>query len=442
MEIEFSNHFGYKKLLRFAIPSIAMMIFTSIYSVVDGYFVSNFAGKTAFSALNLIYPAIAVLAALGLMIGTGGSALVAKIMGEGDLKRANRVFSLLVYFALLFGIVFGALGFIFARPIAAFLGASGQMLEDAVLYGRVIFCALPAFILQFAFQSLMVTAGKPKLGFTFNLIAGIANMVLDYLLVGVWEMGLFGAALASDISLCIGGIVPIIYFSRPNKSLLRLGACSIDFKAILKTMANGSSEWVSNISVSIISMLYNIQLLKYLGENGVAAYGVIMYVCYIFLAVFIGYSVGTSPIVSFHYGAQNYPELQSLRKKGINITLVFAVLIFILTRILARPLCELFVGYDRELFDVTYRAYNIFSFIYLVSGIPVFGSSFFTALNNGLISALIAFIRSFIIEASCIMLLPLVFGVDGIWISIVVAEVMATIMTILFLIAKRKKYNY
>lgn len=440
--IEFAQHFNYKKLLRFALPSIAMMVFSSIYSVVDGYFVSNYAGKTAFSALNLIYPAIAVLAALGLMIGTGGSALVAKTMGEGDMPKANRIFSMLVYFALVAGGLFAVLGFIFVRPVALFLGASGQMLEDAVLYGRVLLVALPAFILQFAFQSLMVTAGKPQLGLKVMLGAGVANIVLDFLFVGFFNWGLFGAALASDISICVGGLVPLLYFARPNDSLLHLGQTKFSGKVLLKSMANGSSEWVSNIAVSIVSMLYNYQLLRYVGENGVAAYGVIMYVCYFFLAVFIGYAMGTAPIVSYHYGAQNHSELRSLRRKGQVVICVFAVSIFLLTRILARPLCELFVGYDRQLYDVTLRAYSIFSFIYLVSGIPVFGSSFFTALNNGLISAFIAFVRSFIIETSCILFLPLLLGVDGIWFSIVVAEVMAAVMTIIFLIAKRKKYNY
>ena len=442
MEIKLSESFTYKKLLRFTLPSIVMMIFTSIYGVVDGYFVSNFVGKTPFAAVNFIMPFLMILGAIGFMFGTGGSALVSKTMGEGAPEKAKRIFSLLIYVSAACAVVIAAVGIALLRPLASLLGAEGEMLENCVRYGRIILIALPAYILQFEFQSFFVTAEKPQLGLAFTVAAGVTNMVLDALLVAVFPLGLEGAAAATAISQAVGGIAPLVYFARPNKSLLRLTKTRFDGKMLLKTCTNGSSELMSNISMSLVSMLYNVQLMKYAGENGVAAYGVLMYVNMIFLAAFIGYSVGTAPVIGYHYGAQNHTELKSLLGKSTRIISVFAVCMFVLAEVLARPLSLIFVGYDAGLTELTAHAFSIFSFAFLFAGFSIFGSSFFTALNNGLISAAISFLRTLVFQIAAVLILPAIFEIDGIWYSIVVAEVVSVVVTVIFIFAKRKKYGY
>lgn len=442
MKISLSDHFTYKKLLLFTLPSIAMMIFTSIYGVVDGYFVSNFVGKTSFAAVNIIYPFIMILGSIGFMFGTGGSALIARFMGEGDHKRAKSVFSLIVYVSLGLGVILSALGIIFIRPIASLLGAEGKLLEDAVVYGRIILMANPAFILQMEFQSFMITAEKPQLGFFVTVGAGVTNMVLDALFVAVLPFGLKGAAAATALSQVVGGFVPLIYFLLPNKSLLKLGKTKFDGKALLRTCTNGSSELMSQISMSFVSMLYNAQLLKYAGENGVAAYGVLMYVCFVFLAIFIGYSIGTAPVVSYNFGAQNHKELKSLLRKSLIIIGVTSVCMVILAESLAIPFSILFVGYDKELLSLTSKAFVISSFSFLFSGFAIYFSGFFTALNDGLTSAIISFMRTLVFQVGAVLLLPLIFGIDGIWASFILSDSLAVITGLIFIIAKRKKYKY
>lgn len=442
MKIQLSDHFTYKRLLRFTLPTIVMMIFTSIYGVVDGFFVSNFAGKTPFAAVNFIMPFLMILGAVGFMFGTGGSALISKTMGEGDNLKAKRLFSLFVYVSTVCGIVIAVLGILFIRPIAAFLGAEDIMLENCVTYGRIILMALPAYILQYEFQSFFVTAGKPQLGLIITIAAGVTNMLLDALFVAVLPFGLAGAAAATAISQCVGGIVPLIYFFRPNSSLLRLMKTKFDGKALLKACANGSSEFMSNISMSIVSMLYNMQLIKYAGEDGVAAYGVLMYVNMIFLAAFIGYSIGTAPVIGYHYGAKNHRELKNLLKKSLIIIGIFSFTMLIAAEALAKPLAILFVGYDQTLLELTLHGFVVFSFSFLFAGIAIYGSSFFTALNNGLVSALISFLRTLVFQIAAVLIFPLFWGIDGIWISIVAAELMAATVTALFLFGFRKKYNY
>ena len=442
MSIQLSNHFTYKKLLRFTLPSVVMMIFTSIYGVVDGFFVSNFVGKTPFAAVNFIMPFLMILGSVGFMFGTGGSALIAKTMGEGDHEKAKRLFSLIVYVSAACGIVIAALGFVFIRPIAALLGAKDTMLDDCVTYGRIILLALPAYILQYEFQSFFVTAEKPQLGLAVTVAAGVTNIALDALLVAVFPLGLSGAAAATALSQCVGGIVPLIYFFRPNPGRLRLGRAKYDGKALLKTCTNGSSELMSNISMSVVSMLYNVQLMKYAGEDGVAAYGVLMYVNMIFLAAFIGYSVGTAPVIGYHYGAGNHEELKSLLKKSLTLIGIVSVVMLIAAELLAKPLAMVFVGYDEGLLALTLRGFVIYSFSFLFAGIAVFGSSFFTALNNGLVSALISFLRTLVFQGAAVLIFPLIWESDGIWISIVAAELMAAVVTFLFLLGKRKKYHY
>ena len=442
MNIQLSDHFTYKKLLRFSLPSIVMMIFTSIYGVVDGFFVSNYVGKTPFAAVNFIMPFLMILGTLGFMFGTGGSALVAKTMGEGDIPRANRIFSLLTYISIILGFAIAFLGFLFIRPIAIWLGAEGQMLDDCVLYGRIILAALPFFMLQMEFQSFFVTAEKPQLGLVATVVAGVANIVLDALFIAVFRWGIVGAAAATATSQIIGGLLPILYFSRKNTSLLRLTKTDFDGKALLSTCINGSSELMSNVSMSLVGMLYNAQLMKYAGEDGVAAYGVLMYVSMIFIGMFIGYSIGTAPIIGYHYGAANSRELRSLLQKSLIIIGIISVSMLILGELLARPLSILFVGYDTQLLDLTLKGFVIFSFSFLFSGLAIFGSGFFTALNNGLVSALISFLRTLVFQIAAILVFPLFFGTDGIWLSVVAAEFMAVVVTVVFLFAMKKKYGY
>lgn len=442
MKIQLSDHFNYKRLLRYALPSILMLIFTSIYGVVDGFFVSNFVGKTPFTAVNFIMPFLLILGSIGFMFGTGGGALIAKTMGEGKPQKANDLFSLIVYTSIACGTVLAILGIIFIRPLTAALGADGRLLEDSVVYGRIILAAIPAYILQYEFQCLFATAGKPTLGLYVTVAAGVSNIALDALLVAVFHFGLEGAAAATAVSQYIGGIVPLIYFSRPNKSLLRLGKTSFDGRLLKNTCINGSSELTSNISMSLISMLYNIQLLKYAGEDGVAAYGVLMYVSLVFQSVFIGYSVGIAPVSSYHYGAQNIEEVKSLLKKSLVLVGLFAIFMFTASHALAAPLSYIFVGYDNDLLDLTAHAFEIFSFSFLFSGYAIFASSFFTALNDGVVSAAISFLRTFIFEAVAVLVFPLFWKVDGIWLSTVIAEMMAVVVAALFLKVKRKKYKY
>lgn len=442
MKIQLSDHFTYGKLFRFTFPSIIMMIFTSIYSVVDGFFVSNFAGKTAFASINLVMPFIIILGSLGFMIGTGGTALVSSILGEGDEKKANHYFSMLIWLSLLIGIVLAILGVAFMRPVASLLGATNEMIDDCVLYGRVVIAFLAPYMLQNVFQSFLIAAEKPNLGLAATLAAGITNMVLDAVLVGVLRWGVFGAALATGISQTIGGLLPFIYFIRPNSSKLHLTKAKFKLRPILQACANGSSELMSNISGSVVGIVYNFQLLKYLGENGVSAYGVLMYVQFIFIAIFVGYSIGCAPVVSFHYGAGNHSELQSLLKKSTRIVGSLSIILTVLALVLANPLAKMFVGYDTELLSITSHAFKLFSFSFLLAGFNIFASSFFTALNNGAISAAISFLRTLIFQTSSILILPLILGVDGLWSANVAAEIFAFVISLAFLIVNRKRYHY
>ena len=440
--IQLSDHFDCKRLLRFTFPSIIMMVFTSIYGVVDGFFVSNYAGKTPFAAVNFIFPVLIILGCPGFMLGTGGSALIAKTMGEGDKKRANQIFSLLIYVGAAAGVVLGAAGIALLPSVAVLLGAEGRLLADCVTYGRIILLAGPFFMLQMEFQCLFATAEKPKLGLTVTVAAGVTNMVLDWLLVGVFRWGLVGAAAATAVSQAVGGVIPLIYFARENSSLLRLTRCPFDGAVLLKTCANGSSELMSNISMSVVSMLYNGQLMAKAGEDGVAAYGVLMYVSMVFQAIFIGYAVGTAPVVGYHHGAGNRGELKGLLRRSVLLIGGFSAAMCLAGETLGRPLSVIFVGYDPELLDMTAHAFAIFSVAFLFSGFAIFGSSFFTALNDGLTSALISFLRTLVFLCSAVIIFPILWGLDGIWWSIVAAEVMAVAVTLAFLTAKRKKYGY
>ena len=442
MRIQLSEHFTYGKLLRFTFPSIIMMIFTSIYSVVDGIFVSNFAGKTPFAAINLIMPLLIVTGAPGFMVGTGGSAIVAKTMGQGKPELAKRYFSFLVYAAAVGGAAVGWLGAVFARPVASALGAKGEILEYCVVYARIILAANPFFILQNVFQSFFVTAEKPKLGLYITVGAGLTNIVLDALLVGVLHWGVAGAAIATILSQAVGGLTPIVYFLRENDSLLRLIRPRFDGGVLWRTCTNGSSELMSNISGSIVAMLYNFQLLRLAGEDGVAAYGAIMYVNFIFLAIFIGYAIGSAPVVSYHYGAGHSEELHSLLVKSAVLTEGVGMAMMVLAFLASGPLAKIFVGYDRDLYELTVQGFHLYAVSYLLCGCNIFGSSFFTALNNGLASALISFLRTMVFQCAAVLILPVFLEVDGIWLAVTVAETLTLLVTLALLARYRKVYRY
>ena len=442
MRIQLSDHFSYHRLLRFVLPSIIMMVFTSIYSVVDGLFVSNFAGKTAFAAVNLIMPVLMALGAIGFLIGTGGSAIVSKTLGEGDKKTASEYFSMLIYVTIAVGLFLTVVGQIFLAPIAAALGAEGQMLEDCILYGRILLTFQTTFMLQCAFQSFFVAAEKPNLGLGVTVTAGMTNIVLDALFVGGFHWGIAGAAAATVISQMVGGVFPIIYFLRKNDSLLQLTHTKLNLRVLLRVCANGSSELMTNLSSSVMNILYNFQLMRFAGEDGVAAFGVIMYVNFIFSAVYFGYAIGSAPVISYHYGAANHPELKNLFRKSLRITFCFGAAMLLLSELLAAPLAELFVGYDRGLYELTCRGFRIYAMCFLVCGFSVFGSAFFTALNNGAVSAAISFLRMLVFQLITILILPALLGIDGVWLAIVVAELMALVVSIFFFITKGKQYHY
>lgn len=442
MKIQLSDNFNYGKLLRFTLPSIIMMIFTSIYSVIDGLFVSNFVGITPFAAINLIMPFTQILGCFGFMFGAGGSALVSATLGAGDKEKANKIFSMLTYITLTVGVVLAVLGIVFIEPIAKLMGADATLLPDCVTYGRILLITLPAFMLQNLFQSFLVTAEKPQIGLAVTVGAGVTNMVLDALFIVGFKWGLVGAAVATDIAQCVGGIVPLVYFAGKNSSLLKLGKTYFNSKELFACCANGSSELVTNISMSVVSMLYNFQLMKFAGQNGVAAYGAVMYVGFVFAAVFLGYSIGVAPVIGFHYGAENHSELKSLFKKSNILVVGASVVLGALAFLLAHPLAKVFVGHDADLLEITDTAFKYYSISVLFSGFSIFGSAFFTALNNGLVSAAISFLRTLVFQIGAVLILPIFFGLNGVWYSLFVAEIMATIVTVVFYITKKKTYHY
>lgn len=442
MAIQLSDHFDYKKLLKFVFPSIIMMVFTSIYGVVDGLFVSNFVGKTAFAAINLIMPVDMIFGGVGFMLGTGGSALVAKTLGEQKREKANRYFTMMVWITVISGAVLSIIGIAVMRPVAVWLGADGGMLPNCVLYGRIMMGFSISFMLQNALQGFLITAEKPNLGLAATVAAGVTNMALDALFIVGFKWGVAGAAIATGLSQCVGGLIPLIYFLRPNTSLLRLTRTKLEAVPIVKACANGASEMVSSVTSSVVGIFYNFQLLKYAGENGVAAYGVLMYVQFIFAAVFIGYSMGCAPVISYHYGADNHAELKNLFRKSIILMGAIGGGMVVAAQIFVLPLSDIFVGYDMTLFKMTVHALRISTISFLIVGFNIFASSFFTALNNGGVSAAISFLRTFIFKLAAVLFLPVLLGLDGIWWADVTAEIFAFVISLFFLIRERKKYHY
>ena len=443
MRIQLSDHFTYFKLIRFVIPSIVTMIFTSIYGVVDGLFVSNFVGKTPFAAVNLIWPYIMAFSVIGFMLGAGGSALVSRSLGEGRKERANEEFSLLVYVAIGLGLVVTVLGIALMRPVAIALGAEGELIDLCVHYGNIVMSAQTAFMLQTMFQIFFVTAEKPQLSLIFTVAAGLTNMVLDYVFIVPLDMGLTGAAIATALSQAVGGLCPLVYFSRPNSSLLRLGRTRWMGRALLQSCANGSSELMTNLSTSVVNALYNLQLLRLAGEDGVAAYGVIMYANFIFIGVFVGYAFGVAPVVGYHFGAGNTAELKNLFRKSLTLMLITGIVMLALGEVFAGPLSSIFVGYDEALLALTTRGFKLYAISFLLMGVNIFSSSFFTALSNGAVSAAISFLRTLVFQTVAIFTLPLIFpGADGVWLAVVAAEALALVVTVLFFVKLKDRYHY
>ncbi len=442
MNIGLAEHFTYKKLIKFTLPTIIMMIFTSIYGVVDGIFVSNCVGSDSFAAVNLIMPAIMILGTIGFMMGTGGSAIVSKTIGEGNKEKANRYFSMLIYLLAIVGFVLTILGVILIEPMAKLLGADQNMLQDCVVYGRTLLIFLVPFCLQNAFQSFLIVAEKPTFGLIISIISGISNMILDFLLIYVLKMGVFGAALATGISQVIGVIVPIVYFASKKNNILQFTKTKFELKPIIQTCVNGSSEMLTNLSMSLVNMLFNMQLMKYAGSNGVVAFGIIMYVGFIFTGTYLGYSIGTAPIIGYHYGAENNNELKSLLKKSFILIAVTSLVMTGLAELSAKLLASIFVSYDEGLLNLTTNAIRIFSTSYLFSGFNIFSSSFFTALNNGFVSAAISFLRTLVFQIIMIFLLPLIWGINGIWLAVTIAELLSLFVSIMFLVKNKKKYQY
>ena len=442
-KIQLSDHFTYPRLLRFVLPAVGTMLFTSIYGIVDGLCVSNFVGKTAFAAVNLIMPLPMLLGTIGFMLGTGGSAIVGITLGEGDQKKADRYFTLFLLAALVSVSVLAVLGIVFLRPIAVLLGAKGELLDYAVRYGRILMVSLPTFALQNMFQSFFVTAEKPHLGFWFTVGAGCTNMVLDVLLVGILHWSVEGAAIATMLSQVVGGLLPVFYFlNRNNTSRIHLCRPRFEGKVLLNACINGSSELMTNLSMSLVNILYNYQLLRLAGENGVAAYGVIMYAAFLFVAVYVGYAFGSAPIVSFHYGAGNRAEVHNLYEKSLRLIAVVAVTLTAASMVIIPYVARFFVGYDPELLALTSRAFRLYALSFLIMGFNVYASSFFTALGDGVTSALISFLRTLLFQVAAVLLLPLLLGIDGIWLAVTAAELAALLVSIGLFITRDRQFHY
>lgn len=442
MKVELSGHYSVRRLALTSLPAIAMMMITSIYSIVDGFFVSNFAGSTEFAALNLVWPALALVSAIGLMIGTGGSALVSKTIGEGDTGRACSIFTMLIRLCLEAGAVVTVLLFIFMKPVVVALGAEGDMIPLAVTYGRIVVLSMPMFILQMAFQSFYMTAERPELGTRMSIICGCLNIALDAIFIIGFGWGLTGAALGTTIALAAGGAYPLIFFaSKRNRTHLRfVKTRGFDWGAILKACTNGMSEYVGNIALNVVSIGYNLQLMKYIGEDGVSAYGIIMYVGFIFAAVFIGYNLCVSQVIAFNYGAGNKAELKSLLFKSLGLIAAAGTVMTAIAEFTAPGLSRIFVGYDEGLCAITRHALRIYMLSFLLCGFNMFCSAWFTALGNGLVSALAAFVRTLVFELATVFILPGIIGIDGIWCSVCVAEVLAAIMAAALIYGFRKRY--
>ncbi|MCI8477355.1 MAG: MATE family efflux transporter [Oscillospiraceae bacterium] len=442
MRIQLSDHFTYRRLLRFVASPVLMMLCTSVYGIVDGFFVSNYVGKTPFAAVNLIIPISMGIGSIGFLVGTGGSAVVSKTLGEGKPELANQYFSMLIWVSTLFSAAVSLLGLIFAPSISRLLGAEGELLNQCIIYGRISFGTQTLFVLQSIFQNFFVTAERPDLSLKTSVLAGLTNMVLDYLLIAVIPWGVAGAAIATALGQAVGAAIPLIYFTRKNDSLLRLSRAPVNWRILWQVCTNGSSELVTNISISVVNILYNFQLMRIAGEDGVAAFGIIMYVNFMFMAIYLGYSIGSAPVIGYHYGADNQEELKNLFRKSLTLMVGTGVLMTLLAELFSSPLVAIFAGYDLDLFTMTCRGFQLYAPAFLFMGVNVWGSSFFTALNNGGVSAAISFLRMFVFQITTVLILPVILEIDGIWLAVAVAELLALLVTVFFFIWKRNTYHY
>lgn len=445
MKIQLSDHFTYSRLFKFVLPSIVMMVFTSLYSVVDGLFVSNCVGSNALASINIIYPLVMIIASFGFMLGTGGGAVISRTLGQGEDKKAKEYFSMLIIVDVIIGLILSIICIIFIEPIAYLLGANDTLIHDCVIYGRILLVGTTFFMLQNAFQTFFIVAEKPHFGLILTIICGVINMFLDFLFVYVFQWDIAGAGLATIIGYIIGGTIPLIYFlNKNNNSKLKLIKTKFYPRVLIHSSINGMSEMLTNVSMSIITMLYNLQMMKLVGEDGVSSITIIMYVNFVFVSMFIGFSIGTAPIISFNYGADNHAELKNMFSKSIKIIAITSVAMLILAEILSKPLVSLFVGNidNAFLFEMTIHGFRLYSIAFLMCGINIYSSSFFTALGNGLLSAIISILRSFLLQAIMIIVLPIFLQIDGIWLSVVFSESITAIVSIILLIYNRKKYRY
>lgn len=439
--INLKEHFDSRKIIKFTLPTIIMTLFTSIYGIVDGIFVSNIINSNAFASINLIMPFTLILGSIGFMFGTGGSALVSKILGENESKKAKEYFSVLIYSLIIIGVIISIISFIFMKPIATFLGAKDELLEMSMLYGKILMFSLPFLFLQNCFQSFMIVAERPKIGLVISLISGISNMILDYIFIYLFKFGIIGAGGATAISQFIGGIIPLVYFGRKNTTTLKLVKTKLLIKPIINTCYNGLSEMVSNISYSIVNILFNLQIMKYIGVNGIVAYGIINYVSFIFISVYLGFSTGAIPIISYHYGAKNKDEIKNLLKIGVRILFVVSIILTLIAEIFSKIFASIFVAYDTELLKLSTTAFRLFSVSYLISWFNLYVSSFFTALNDGRTSAVISFSRAFVGQIIMILVLPILFGINGLWLAATFSEIISLFISLIFLIKYKDKYN-
>ena len=439
-DIKLSDHFTYSRLLLFALPTIGMILISITYDVVDGYFVSNFIGKTAFSAVNIIYPFQLALSMVGYMFGAGGSALIAAELGNGHAQNARLYFTLIVKAAAVIGTVLAILGILFLRPIAVLIGATPEILNYGLPYGRTLFLFLPVMILGYAFQSILITAEMPRLGLYISIGNLFSNLLFDWLFVAVLKWGMVGAAAATGIGACLNGIIPLLYFAKPRSGPLHFVRGKAQIGPLLKACANGASEMVNDLATSLIFIFYNFQLLRLLGEDGVAAYGVTVFVEGIFASVFYGMAMQATSIVGYHFGAQNHTELRSLLKKGIVLNLAFGILMFFLAQFSASFISGIYVGYDEKVFQLSVHALKMFAFAFLLQGFNEYASAYFTGLNNGLVSGILAFTRTFVFQTAAIFLLPVFWGADGLWVAQAAAELFAALTAVFFFAAHRKEY--
>lgn len=414
-------------LLKFAAPSIVMMVFMSLYTIVDGIFVSRFLGSNALSSLNIVYPVISVAIALSTMLGTGGSAIISKYLGEGKNERAREALTQFVVLTLLLSFVLLILSEMFLTPISRLLGASDVLLADCRLYLGASMLFAPACMLQAVFQSFLVTAGRPGLGLLLMTGAGICNMILDYVLIVPCQMGIAGAALATGIGQCIPAVCGLCFFLFTRQDL-RFCRFTFSAKEILDACYNGSSEMVSQLSNAVITFLFNIVMMSLAGEHGVAAITILLYGQFLFNAVYLGFSIGISPVIGFQYGAGDRTKLRKIYRISF-LSVAISSVVIVAAAICFSPTIVAIFTKDQRTFELASVGFRLFAVNFLFSGINITSSGFFTALSNGKVSALISFSRTLVFIVISLLILPRILGITGAWIAIPVAEFLTLLIS-------------